>query len=250
MTPALRTDGLGKRWGAFEANSDISLSIPQGARHALIGPNGAGKSTFIHLLTGYLRPSAGKVYLDGECITALPQHQRVRRGMARTFQVNQLFPDFTVLESVLMAIFERKGLGTLWRRTVASMAAEIDEAQALLQSLRLQREADTRTCELPYGKQRLVEIALALAARPKLLLLDEPAAGIPTSESGELFEVIASLPRAVTILFIEHDMDLVFRFAEQITVLVGGRLLTQGTPDEIAADPRVKEVYLGEAEHG
>lgn len=250
MTPALRTEGLGKIWGGFHANEDISLTIPKGARHALIGPNGAGKSTFIHLLTGYLQPSAGEVYLDGERITKLPQHQRVRRGMARTFQVNKLFPDFTVLESVLMAVFERESLGTVCLRPVAAMEHQIDEAHALLKSLRLHQQANVRTRHLPYGKQRVLEIALALAARPKLLLLDEPAAGIPGGESTELFEVIADLPRDITILFIEHDMDLVFRFAEQITVLVGGRLMTQGTPEEIAADPLVKEVYLGEAAHG
>jgi branched-chain amino acid transport system ATP-binding protein len=249
MTAALRTQGLSKHWGAFKANSDVSLSFPVGARHALIGPNGAGKTTFINLLTGVYEPTAGEVFLGDERVTHLPQHERVRRGVTRSFQITTLFPGLTVLESVVLVICQRKGLGGVWRRTVAQQLEEIDEAMGLLQSLHLEREADTVTRNLPYGKQRLVEIALALATRPKILLLDEPAAGIPAGESAELFGVIAKLPRDVTIVFIEHDMDLVFRFAERITVLVGGRTLCEGTPAEIAADPRVKEVYLGEAQH-
>lgn len=249
LIPALSTVGLSKQWGGFSANSDINLSFSQGARHALIGPNGAGKTTFINLLTGTFAPSSGKVFLGGEDISAMPQHERVKRGMTRTFQINTLFAGFTVLESVVLAICERKGLQYVWYRTVAQQLEELDEAMDLLLSLKLDSDAHTVTRNLPYGKQRLVEIALALATRPKVLLLDEPAAGIPSAESAELFSVIARLPRDVTILFIEHDMGLVFRFAERITVLVGGRVLTEGTPDEIASDPRVKEVYLGEAEH-
>ena len=170
--------------------------------------------------------------------------------MTRTFQINTLFPGLTVLESVLLAIFERTGVGNRWARRVAAMRDETAEAMALLASLRLEDAAATPTRDLPYGKQRLLEIALALATRPRVLLLDEPAAGIPAHASAELFGVLAALPRDVTVLFIEHDMDLVFRFAERITVLVGGRVLTEGTPEAIAADPRVREVYLGEADHG
>jgi branched-chain amino acid transport system ATP-binding protein len=249
MNTTLRTQGLSKQWGAFKANSDISLSFEPGARHALIGPNGAGKTTFINLLTGFFAPTSGKVFFGDEDITTLPQHQRVKRGMTRTFQINTLFAGLTVLESVVLAICERRGLHFTWHRTVAQQREAIDEAMGLLALLKLERDADTMTRSLPYGKQRLVEIALALATRPKVLLLDEPAAGIPSAESAELFDVIARLPRDVTILFIEHDMGLVFRFAERITVLVGGKVLTEGTPTEIAADQRVKEVYLGEAEH-
>ena len=249
MTPALRTSGLTKRFGAFVAASEVSLAFPRGARHALIGPNGAGKTTLINLLTGVLAPSAGDVFLGDERITDLPPHQRVKRGMTRTFQINTLFPDLTVVESVMLAICERKGCAGIWHRTVARQREEATEAMALLERLRLAPEADTLTRNLPYGKQRLVEIALALATTPHILLLDEPAAGIPASESAELFSVIAALPRDVTIVFIEHDMALVFRFAERITVLVGGKVLTEGTPAEIAADPRVREVYLGEAQH-
>ncbi|GJG97796.1 ABC transporter ATP-binding protein [Cupriavidus pauculus] len=249
MTATLRTEGLCKSWGAFAANTDISLTFEPGARHALIGPNGAGKTTLINLLTGALPPSAGRIWLGERDITALPQHARVKLGMTRTFQINTLFPGLTVLESVVLAVAERTGASRIWARTVASQAALVDEAMSVLALLRLDRDADAETRHLPYGKQRLLEMALALATRPSILLLDEPAAGIPAGDSAELFAVIANLPRDITILFIEHDMDLVFRFAERISVLVGGSVLTEGTPAEIAADPRVKEVYLGEATH-
>ncbi|MFC4521953.1 ABC transporter ATP-binding protein [Cupriavidus pinatubonensis] len=250
MTAVLRTEGLSRQWGAFVANSDISLNFAPGTRHVLIGPNGAGKTTFINLLTGALAPTSGRIWLGTQEITKLPQHARVRLGMTRTFQINTLFPGLTVLESVVLAVAERTGAARIWSRTVASQRALVEEAMAVLASLRLDEEADMETRCLPYGKQRLLEIALALATRPSILLLDEPAAGIPSAESAELFDVIAALPREITIVFIEHDMDLVFRFAERITVLVGGKVLTEGAPAEIAADPRVKEVYLGEAVHG
>jgi branched-chain amino acid transport system ATP-binding protein len=247
--PALHTEGLSKAFGGFKANTDVSLALPPGARHALIGPNGAGKTTLINLLTGVLAPTSGEVFLGGERITGLSQHERVKRGVTRTFQINTLFHGLTVLESIVLAICERDGRAAVWHRTVASLGKEIEEARALLRSLRLDADANTLTRNLPYGRQRLVEIALALATRPRILLLDEPAAGIPSAESAELFGVIAALPKDVTILFIEHDMELVFRFAERITVLVAGKVLTDGTPTEIAADPRVREVYLGEAQH-
>ena len=250
MTNTLRTEGLSKQWGAFKANSDVSLTFEPGARHALIGPNGAGKTTFINLLTGGFAPTSGAVYLGGQDITKLPQHERVKLGMTRTFQINTLFAGMTVLESVVLAICERRGLHKVWWKTVENHDEVIEEAMALLATLKLTKEANSITRSMAYGKQRLVEIALALATKPKILLLDEPAAGIPSLESKELFEVIAGLPRDVTVVFIEHDMGLVFRFADRITVLVGGKVLTEGTPEEIAADPRVKEVYLGEAEHG
>jgi branched-chain amino acid transport system ATP-binding protein len=248
VTVALRTEGLSRSFGALAANSDISLTLPVGARHALIGPNGAGKTTFIDLLTGVLPPTAGEVYLGAERITHLPQHERARRGLTRTYQINTLFWGLSVLESVVLAVCERKRVASRWHRTVASGSEERDEAWALLESLRLEREGGTVTRQLPYGKQRLVEIALALATRPHILLLDEPAAGIPAGESAEVLEVVASLPSDVTVLFIEHDMQLVFRFAERIVVLVGGKVLTEGTAAEISADRRVREVYLGEVE--
>jgi branched-chain amino acid transport system ATP-binding protein len=246
----LRTEGLTKRWGAFAANTDVALTFAPGARHALIGPNGAGKTTFINLLTGALEPTSGKVFLGDHDITRLAQHERVKLGMTRTFQINTLFAGMTVLESVALAICERRGLTRVWYKTVERHTDVIDEAMALLATLKLTSEANSITRSMAYGKQRLVEIALALATKPTILLLDEPAAGIPSAESQELFEAIAQLPREVTVVFIEHDMGLVFRFADRITVMVGGKVLTEGTPAEIAADPRVKEVYLGEVEHG
>jgi len=247
---ALRTAGLSMRFGELAALTDVTLSLPAGARHALIGPNGAGKTTLINVLTGKLEPSSGDVFLGEENITHLRQHPRVKRGLTRTFQINTLFAGLTVLESVVLAILERKGLAARWWRPVARYGEEIEEARALLATLRLDREAGRRTAELPYGRQRLVEIALGLATGPRILLLDEPAAGIPAAESVEVLGVIAALPRDVTVLFIEHDMGLVFRFAERITVLVGGRVLTEGTPDEIKRDERVRAVYLGKETHG
>jgi branched-chain amino acid transport system ATP-binding protein len=245
VTAVLVADQLAKHWGAFRANDGVSLELQPGARHALIGPNGAGKTTFVNLLTGRYRPTAGEVFLCGERVTALGEHERVRRGLARTFQVNTLFGGMNVLDSLLVAICERRGRGGLWFQPVQSLREEVREAWALLEQLRLAGDAEVLTKRLPYGKQRLLEVALALATRPRLLLLDEPASGIPSAESREMFEVIAALPREVTVLFIEHDMDLVFRFAERISVLVAGRMLAEGTPDAIGKDPRVREVYLG-----
>ena len=250
MSYVLQTRNLVKRFGGFVATNDVSLNVVEGARHALIGPNGAGKTTLINLLTGFLEPSAGEVVLKGETVTGLAQHKRVKRGLVRTFQINRLFAEMTVLESIMLAVCERRGLGGRWWRPVGAFAEALDEAAELLATVRLLDVAHHKTRDLAYGKQRLIEIALALAARPRVLLLDEPAAGVPTGESRELFETIARLPRDVTILLIEHDMDLVFRFAEHISVLVNGAVLTEGVPEVIAQDPRVKEVYLGESIDG
>jgi branched-chain amino acid transport system ATP-binding protein len=246
MTLALQTRGLSRSFGALKAVRDVSFSLEQGARHAIIGPNGAGKTTFVNLLTGALSPTAGVVYLGADDITGLPQHERVQRGMTRTFQITTLFPGLTVLESVVLAIFEREGIASRLHTRLANRTAEIDEAARIIRELGLDRDAASVTRSLPYGKQRLVEIAVALATRPRILLLDEPAAGIPARESGEVFSVLAALPREVSVLFIEHDMDLVFRFAERITVLVAGAILVEGMPQQIQADPRVREVYLGD----
>ncbi len=246
---ALQTQNLVKKFGGFVATNDVTLNVLPGARHALIGPNGAGKTTLINLLTGFLEPTAGSVILKGADVTHLAQHQRVKRGLARTFQINRLFAEMTVLESVTLAVGERLGLGKRFWAPVGSFDQAIEEAAALLDTLRLSDVANEQTRDLAYGKQRLIEIALALAAKPEVLLLDEPAAGVPTGESRELFETIAALPKDVTILLIEHDMDLVFRFADRISVLVSGGLLIEDTPDIIAHHPLVKEVYLGEATH-
>jgi branched-chain amino acid transport system ATP-binding protein len=231
------------------AVNDVSLEIEAGARHALIGPNGAGKTTLINLLTGVLRPDAGEVTLGSERITRMPPHARVKRGLSRTFQVNALFGGLTVIESVALAVCEHQGQCGDWLRPVSSRTAVLDEAHQLLRSLALDDEAGRLTRQLPYGKQRLLEIALALAARPTVLLLDEPAAGVPSGESTHLFDTIERLPPEMTIVLIEHDMSLVFRFAGRITVLADGRVLTEGGPREIASDARVRELYLGTDDH-
>ena len=249
MSYVLQTRALVKKFAGFLVTDRVELNVAAGARHALIGPNGAGKTTLINLLTGFLEPTSGTVLLNGEDVTHRPQHHRVKLGLARTFQINRLFADMTVLESVTLAVCEQRGIGARFWRPVAAHAEAVDEAAALLARLHLLEEAHVPTRDLAYGKQRRVEIALALAARPRVLLLDEPAAGVPTAESRELLETIAQLPRDVSIVLIEHDMDLVFRFADRISVLVSGAILTEGEPATIAADPRVQEVYLGES-HG
>jgi branched-chain amino acid transport system ATP-binding protein len=228
---------------------DIALSLPRGERYALIGPNGAGKTTLINLVTGMLRPDAGQILLGDEDITALRPDARVKRGLARTFQMNTLFAHLTALESVTLAILERDGHAHNWWRSLARFGAAIDEAFSILKSLQLEKATHRLTRELAYGQQRLLEIALALATRPRVLLLDEPAAGVPRDESAELFAALSNLSSELTVLFIEHDMNVVFRFASRIIVMVGGRILVEGTPGEIARDARVREVYLGRRNH-
>ncbi len=248
--PILRTENLVRRFGGLVATNDVSLSLAPGARHALIGPNGAGKTTFINLLTGVNRPSSGRIFLDGEDVTGETPHARVRRGLARTFQINQLFAELTPLEAVALAIGERDGRGWEMWRTVAGNRQVVDEAAELLARFRLADAMDTRTSELAYGRQRMLEIALALATRPSVLLLDEPAAGVPEDERHGILEIVRGLPASVTVLLIEHDMDLVFSFADRISVLVAGGLLTEGTVAEVSADPRVRSAYLGEDADG
>ena len=245
--PVLATRGLDKSFGSLVVAKNIEIALPQGVRYALIGPNGAGKTTLINLMTGMLRPDSGRIFLGDEDITALPPEERVRRGLVRTYQINSLFPHLTALESVTLAVCERRRAAATWWRPLTAYRDEVEEAHAILSRLTLAPVCHRPTRELAYGQQRLLEIALALATRPKVLLLDEPAAGVPRDESRELFEAIAGLSRDITVLFIEHDMELVFRFASRIIVLVGGSVLMEGTPAEIAADPRVRAVYLGEA---
>jgi ABC-type branched-subunit amino acid transport system ATPase component len=229
---------------------DLSLKIEQGARHALIGPNGAGKTTVINLLTGVLKPNGGRILLEGNDITGLPVHVRVLRGLSRTFQINQLYPDLTPIETVGLAVSERLGRGGDWWRVMGTrddVNGEITENLARFHLLDVMHEP---TAALPYGKQRLLEIAVAIATKPRVLLLDEPAAGVPESERHDILAAVAALPREVTVLLIEHDMDLVFSFADRISVLVNGALFVEGAPEEVARDPRVKAVYLGEAADG
>ena len=243
----LETAALSKTFGALAVTSDVDFRLEAGARHALIGPNGAGKTTFINLITGQLKPTAGRMLLGGEDVTALPQAARVKRGIGRTFQINRLFRNLTVLENVTLAVSERAAR----RRHVALRPARgrdiVEEAYALLERFASPRMPAAPVREIAYGRQRLVEMAVALGLKPKVLLLDEPAAGVPSAESALILDVIESLPPEIAVLIIEHDMDLVFRFARTITVLVQGAVLAEGTPGEIVADPRVREVYLGRA---
>ncbi len=247
--PILETKGLTMNFGALTVADQINFSLRPGARHALIGPNGAGKTTFINLLTGALRPSAGSVYLDGHDITGMPQDQRVKRGIARTFQINTLFNGLSVIENLYLAVSERMGVATKMMQPAGKNQRVLNEALRLLQVFELSEDAVTKVQELPYGRQRLVEIAIALALDPKVLLLDEPAAGVPEAETQLILDAIDDLPKEIAVLIIEHDMDVVFRFAKRITVLVRGSVLAEGTPSHIAADREVQAVYLGEAKH-
>jgi branched-chain amino acid transport system ATP-binding protein len=249
-TSALSTRGLDKSFGSLVVASDIELDLPPGERYALIGPNGAGKTTLINLITGMLKPDKGQIFLGGDEITMLKPEERVKCGLVRTFQINTLFPHLSALEAVTLAVCERRGYASSWWEKLPAYGDAIEEAYAILLSLRLAASCYRPTRELAYGQQRLLEIALALATKPKVLLLDEPAAGVPQQESAELFAVIAGLSQEIAVLFIEHDMNVVFRFAHRIIVMAAGRILLQGTPKEIAADARVREVYLGRARHG
>jgi len=250
MSVALQTFDLCKSFGGITATDHVDFTLAKGARHALIGPNGAGKTTFVNQLTGVLRPSSGRVELMGEDITALPRETRVGRGLARTFQINQLFATMTPVEMIALVTSERLGRGRQPLRALDRDAELVAETAEILARFRLDDIMDERIATLPYGKQRQIEIAAAFAAKPSVLLLDEPAAGVPEAERRELMATVAGLPGDVSVLLIEHDMDLVFRFATRITVLVNGRLLADGTPSEIANDPAVRAAYLGEHGHG
>ena len=249
MTAALEVQGLNRAFGALPVTRDVSLTLERGARRALIGPNGAGKTTLINLITGVLKPSSGRVALNGEDITASSQADRARRGLARTFQINQLFRGLTVLENLGLTIGERDGhANNLWR-AIGTNRVVLDEALDHLESLRLVDDALRPVRELPYGRQRLVEIAIALAQKPRVLLLDEPAAGVPSSESHLILDVVDRLDPDIAVLIIEHDMDVVYRFAKEITVLVQGAVLVEGKPDEIMNNEQVRAVYLGQEGH-
>jgi len=247
--PALSIRGLSKSFGSLTVAREIALDLPQGARYALIGPNGAGKTTLINMITGMLAPNGGRILLGDDDVTALEPEARVRLGLARTFQINTLFAGLNPLEAVALAVLERRGVANRFWKPLTAYDEATEEAHEILLKLKLGDCCYRQTRELPYGRQRLLEIALALATKPKLLLLDEPAAGVPPEESGDIFEVVAGLSDQLTLLFIEHDMHVVFRFATHIIVLVGGAVFTQGSPAAIAADPRVREVYLGTRRH-
>ncbi len=246
MTPALETRNLCKHFGALTVAEQINFKLDAGARHALIGPNGAGKTTFVNMLMGGLAPSSGAILLGGVEVTRQSQRQRVKHGLGRTFQINSLFRSLTVVDNVSLAVAERHGVAWGMFRPAGRYRSVVDESMQLLDTLGLLEDAKLSLAALPYGKQRLVEIAIALGMRPKVLLLDEPAAGIPSLESHRILEVLDALPKEIAILIIEHDMDLVFRFARKITVLAQGAVLMEGSPAEVSSDARVRQVYLGE----
>jgi len=248
--PLLETRALSRNFGALAAARDINFRLEPGARHALIGPNGAGKTTFINLLTGVLQPTEGQVFLKGHDITGVAQAQRVKLGVARTFQINRLFRGLSVLENVYIAVAERLGAAPSMVVPAGQRGDVVEEAMQLLEMLKLADDAGHRISELPYGRQRLVELAIALGLKPEVLLLDEPAAGVPSAESHIILDAVAALPKHIGVLIIDHDMDLVFRFAERITVMVSGAIFAEGTPREIGANPEVRAVYLGQAGHG
>ena len=246
----LSAKGLVKSFGGITATNQVNLELHRGARHALIGPNGAGKTTLVNLLTGVLDPTAGQIFLNGQEITRLAPHQRVRLGMVRTFQINQLFDSLTPLQTLALAVSQHLGLGGKWWQALGRNTEVTRRCDQLLEQFRLTEVMEQPTRELPYGKRRQLEIAIALACDPRVLLLDEPGAGVPAGEREELLQSVAALPTDVSVLLIEHDMDLVFSFAKRITVLVNGAVLTEGQPDDIARDPQVRAVYLGDAMAG
>jgi branched-chain amino acid transport system ATP-binding protein len=247
----LSCTGLVKTFGGIIATDEVTLQLQRGARHALIGPNGAGKTTLINLLTGMLTPTSGRIDLLGKDISRLAPHQRVQRGLVRTFQINQLFDGLTPLQTLAMAVSQQRGSGASTWHPLGHDTGVVRRCEALLEQFKLTDVMELPTPQLAYGKRRLLEMAIALASEPRVLLLDEPVAGVPAGEREELLQTVANLPADVSVLLIEHDMDLVFSFAQRMTVLVNGAVLTEGTPEQIAADPRVRDVYLGQGDtHG
>ena len=250
MARVLETQRLCKSFGALTVAENIDFALEAGARHALIGPNGAGKTTFVNMLTGVIRPTSGQIFLSQEEVTRMNPAARVRRGLGRTFQITTLFRSLSTLDNVALAVAEREGIAPRMWRAATRYSHVKDECMTLLATLGIAADAALPVQDLPYGRQRLVEIAIALALKPKVLLLDEPAAGVPSHDSQLILQQLENLSSDIAVLIIEHDMDLVFRFARRITVLVQGQVLVEGTPEEIAVDPRVRSVYLGEATHG
>jgi branched-chain amino acid transport system ATP-binding protein len=244
---ALEVSNLMKRFGGLKVANDVSMSLEIGARHALIGPNGAGKSTLVGLISGTIRPNAGSVRLFGAEVTGVGPARRTKLGLVRTFQITSLFAKLTVLENLYLAVSERRGESlTMWR-PAAKRGETLAGAEALLAQFRLTEFANRTVSELAYGQQRLVEIALALALQPKVLLLDEPAAGIPSGETRLLMDAIEALPGDISVLMIEHDMSLVRRFARDATLLVHGAVAATGEIGALMESEIVREVYLGKA---
>ena len=249
MSDLFRVEGLSKSFGGLVVSRNISLGLPEGERLALIGPNGAGKTTFVNLVTGQLRPGAGRVVLNGEDVTSLSAVQRVRKGLVRTFQVTRLFSDLTPEEHVTLTILQRQGKASRIFARFHGDSEVSGEAEGILAALGLLDVARRKVREIAYGQQRLLEIAIALALRPKVLLLDEPAAGVPSSDTPRIEQALERLPPSLAVLMIEHDMDLVFRFAKRVVVLAAGEIIFEGPPSDVAANTKVREAYLGNYAH-
>ncbi|MCW0232226.1 MAG: ABC transporter ATP-binding protein [Ferrovibrio sp.] len=245
MSAIFEVQQLRRNFGGLVVTNDVSISMAKGDRIALIGPNGAGKTTFVNLVTGNLKPSSGSVKLAGEDVTALNSMQRVRRGLVRSFQVTRLFYDMTPEEHVSLAVLQREGKSGRMFGSHAGMREVMEETYDILGTLGLTALAQSRVSEIAYGQQRLLEIALALALKPKVLLLDEPAAGVPQSDTGRIEQALEKLPADLAVLMIEHDMDLVFRFAKRVVVLAAGTVIFDGSPSDVTNDARVREAYLG-----
>nr|WP_029927235.1 ABC transporter ATP-binding protein [Ochrobactrum sp. UNC390CL2Tsu3S39] len=245
MSTVFEVTKLRKNFGGLAVTNDVSLNMVKGDRVALIGPNGAGKTTFVNLVTGNLAATSGTVALDGENVSRLNAMQRVRRGLVRSFQVTRLFFDMTPEEHVALAVLQREGKTGRILGNYRKMPEVMDEVRDILDALGLLDLGQLRVSEIAYGQQRLLEIALALALRPKVLLLDEPAAGVPQSDTGRIEEALDRLPADLAVLMIEHDMDLVFRFAKRVVVLAAGTVIFDGLPEDVVQDVRVREAYLG-----
>ncbi|AGS23247.1 ABC transporter ATP-binding protein [Rhizobium etli] len=245
MKPVFEVANLRKAFGGLAVTNDVSLAMAAGDRVALIGPNGAGKTTFVNLVTGNLPPDSGEVRLGGETVTAVNAIGRVKRGLVRSFQVTRLFQDMTPAEHVGLAVLQRDGKTWNMFGNFLSMPDVMAEIDDLLGKLGLTPLMHRKVSEIAYGQQRLLELAVALALKPKVLLLDEPAAGVPQSDTGRIEQALADLPADLAVLMIEHDMDLVFRFAKRVIVLAAGAIIFNGRPEDVTRDARVREAYLG-----
>jgi branched-chain amino acid transport system ATP-binding protein len=242
----LALSGLVKRFGGLAATDGVDLAVHGGEIHALIGPNGAGKTTLVHLISGALSPDAGSVAFAGENVTGLSMHERVRKGLARSYQVTSIFPRLTVLENVVLAVQAGDGSSLRFWRPARAESRLADSARAILAQVGLAARADAVAGSLAHGEQRQLEVGLSLATGPHLLLLDEPMAGMGPEESARMVELIGSLRAQLTVLLIEHDMDAVFRLADRVSVLVAGRVIAMGAPSEIRANAEVQRAYLGD----
>ena len=244
----LITENLAVNFGGLQAVANVSFTLEEGRIHAIIGPNGAGKTTFFNLISGLLKPSAGGIHLFGQDVTKMSPQQRAYLGLGRTFQIVNIFSSLTVLENLLLAAQSQKSMKFVFYRSGTSYSSLYKKAGKILKEWGFSEKSHILAQNLSHGEQRQLDMMLALMEEPKLLLLDEPTAGLSRAETATITEIIRTLSKQRTILMIEHDMEMAFSLAEKVTVLHEGRIFAEGSPDEIKADPRVKEIYLGEEE--